>query len=81
MSFPQHGVAETEAMQQRELQYRGYQIRIYHGGDGWRIRARPLTPENPILRHHSFFVPASSDDDAAEHAKRLVDKLLGKFGD
>jgi hypothetical protein len=63
-------------MQPRELEYRGYKIRLFQGDDGWRIRAKPLSPEDPILARHSFFVPASCEDEAAEYAKGLVDKLL-----
>jgi hypothetical protein len=68
-----------EAMTPRELRYRGYRIRIFSGDEGWRVRARPLTPDKPILRYHSYFVRGSSEDEAVEHAKRLVDEVLGQF--
>jgi hypothetical protein len=67
---------ELEARRPRELRYRGYEIRIYGGADGWRVRAKPLTPYQPILRRHSFLVPASREADAVAEAKRLVDALI-----
>lgn len=60
----------------KRIQYRGYNLTVALSGHGWRIWAVPLTPDLPILLRHSFTVPASSDDDAMEHAKERVDRLL-----
>jgi hypothetical protein len=66
-------------MASHELQYRSYRIRVYPREDGWRLSARPLTPERPILRRHSFFIPASNEEEAFAQAKRLVDDALGQM--
>jgi hypothetical protein len=73
------GARNIEVMTPRELRYQGYRIRLFAGEDGWRVRARPLTPDKPILRYHSFLVSAASENEAVEHAKRLVDELLAQF--
>jgi hypothetical protein len=62
-----------------ELHHCGYRIRLYHRDDGWRVTARPLTPEQPILRRHSYFIAASSEEEASERAKRLVDDALAQW--
>ena len=58
----------------REL-YRNYDIEVSNGGRSWKLDARPLTPDMPILgrgtvQHHG------SPADAFAEAKRRIDRLL-----
>ena len=70
------GRQPDRAMPDRELRYKGYKIKLTPNGRGWRVRARPLSPDKPILSDHSFVVAGASEDDAIEQAKRRIDRLL-----
>jgi hypothetical protein len=76
-AFTQCGAAQPErAMPDRELRYKGYKIKLAPKQRGWRIRARPLSPDKPILSDHSFVVAEASEDEAIEQAKRRIDRVL-----
>ena len=58
----------------REL-YRNYDIEISNGGRWWKLTARPLTPDMPILARGSS-LHHGSPDEAFDEAKRQIDCLL-----
>ena len=62
-----------------KLKYRGYEISVAPNGSGWRVEARPLTPDRPILSRSPFFAPVSSEEDALLVAKRKVDTLQAEY--
>jgi hypothetical protein len=56
--------------------YRGYCITVAPNGHGWRVWAYPLKTDLPILRRHSFTLPARSNAEALSEAKHQIDRLL-----
>jgi hypothetical protein len=74
--LPKEGRQSGRTMPHRELQYRGYRIKLMPRHSGWRIRARPLSPDKPILADHAFVVAEASEDEAIEQAKRRLDRVL-----
>ena len=63
-------------MHAREQIHRGYRIKVARQGQCWRVRAQPVTPENPIFHRDVFLVDASSEEEVFRLAKREVDRLL-----
>jgi hypothetical protein len=63
-------------MPQRLEQYCGYSIEIAPKDAGWRVWARPNTPNLPILRQDPFDSDAPSEAEAFAEAKRQIDSLL-----
>ena len=56
--------------------YRGYLIQVEPNGHGWRVWARPRTPELPIAKHGSFHVDAHNAEEALQEARQKIDGLL-----
>jgi len=63
-------------MDEVQLNYRGYLIRIEQGWSGRFLTISPKSPELPILGRNSRFLFGTSTDEAIEEAQERIDRLL-----